>query len=44
MTEEQKLWYEKFLETRDRIFDQGNKEKKQAIAKIKNFTIKPKEQ
>jgi hypothetical protein len=43
MTEEQKLWYEKFLETRDRIFDQGNKEKKQAIAKIKNFTIKPKE-
>lgn len=43
LTEEQKIWYEKFLAIRERIFDQGNKQKKIAVARIKEFKIAPKE-
>lgn len=40
MTDEQKAIYEKFLTARDKIFTQGNREKKAAIAKLKAFEIK----
>jgi hypothetical protein len=39
LTEDQKIMYEKFLNLRNRIFDQGNKEKKAAISKLKSFDI-----
>ena len=39
LTEEQKIWYEKFLNLRDKIFNQGNREKKIAISKLKSFYI-----
>lgn len=43
LTPDQKIWYEKFLAIRERIFDQGNKQKKIAISRIKDFKISPKE-
>ena len=39
LSKEQKIWYEKFLSIREKIFDQGNREKKLAVAKIKKFLI-----
>jgi hypothetical protein len=40
MTDEQKAIYEKFLNARDKIFTQGNREKKAVLAKLKEFDIK----
>lgn len=37
LTDEQKIWYEKFLSVRERIFDQGNRQKKIAIHKFKQL-------
>jgi len=37
LTDDQKIWYEKFLSVRERIFDQGNKQKKIAINKFKQL-------
>lgn len=39
MTEEQKKWFNKFLDLREKIFDQGNSEKKRAIKEIGLFKI-----
>lgn len=43
MTEEQKKWFNKFLDLREKIFDQGNSEKKRAIKEIGLFKITQKE-
>ena len=42
MTEEQKIWYEKFLNLRSEIFDQGNRERKKALSATKSFNIQVK--
>lgn len=39
LSDEQKFFYEKFLNVRDRIFTQGNREKKEALAKLKHFSV-----
>jgi len=39
LTPEQKKWYEKFLAVREKIFDQGNRERKAAASKMKLFYI-----
>ena len=39
MTPEQKIWFNKFLDLRESIFDQGNKEKKKMSSDISNFKI-----
>jgi len=44
LTEEQKAMYEKFLNVRDRIFTQGNRERKNATSKLKAFNIRIKGQ
>ena len=45
MTSEQKKWFNKFLDLRDCIFNQGNSEKKKMLNEISSFkiTIKEKE-
>ena len=43
MTPEQKVWFNKFLDLRESIFDQGNKEKKKLSGDIANFKISIKE-
>lgn len=43
MTPEQKMWFNKFLDLRESIFDQGNKEKKKLSGDITNFKISIKE-
>ena len=32
--------YEKFLKLREEIFDQGNRERKRALATIKSFDVR----
>ena len=39
MTAEQKKWYNKFMDLRDAIFDQGNLEKKKMLNEIGCFKI-----
>ena len=34
MTEDQEYWYDVFLGLRDKIFDQGNQQKKQCVSEI----------
>ena len=43
MTAEQKKWFNKFLDLRDSIFDQGNLEKKKMLNDIGCFKIKIKD-
>ena len=39
MTEEQKFWYEKFMKVREKIFDQGNRQRHVALSKF-DYVIK----
>ena len=43
MTSEQKKWFNKFLDLRDCIFNQGNSEKKKMLNEISSFKITIKE-
>lgn len=39
LTPEQRKWYEKFLSVRERIFTQGNRERKMAASKMNLFRV-----
>jgi hypothetical protein len=43
MTSDQKKWFNKFLDLREAIFDQGNTEKNRITKDINNFKISLKE-
>jgi hypothetical protein len=43
LTDEQKVMYEKFLSIREKIFNQGNRERKNAVQKLKAFDIRIKD-
>ena len=40
LSDEQKFYYEKFLKLREETFDQGNRERKRALATIKSFDVR----